>query len=408
MNLALARRLERSLKELNGQPLASVLPNAASGCPYCELGKQINSEVADPCFGGYSLISTSSYVEIRAGPARFTSSVTGPNGVPREERYRLLFESVQEGVFVSTPEGKLMDYNPAFASMLGYEVREEMRGIDIGKELFLSPEQRAAYSEEMARQGYLRNYEIALRRKDGRVVTLMENSFATRDAQGKIERYQGFLLDITEKKRVEEDMQRRNRELGALNAMATMATQTFDLDQILQDTLDWTTELYGQQCDILLLDTESGRVMRSGTSCHENRHEVLDGLRRLVEEELAEYIVRADSEVVTEQDLPRLPQPAQSWITQRGYESFVAVMMYSQRKTLGVLLISSPNRISSRRPTEILPSPSPASSEIPRKKCCSMRRRRMRMTTSAMRRSNCCRARKCRLSGGLSPGWRTS
>ncbi len=307
MNLALARRLGRSLKELIGQPLASVLPNAASDCPYCRLGKQINSEVCDPCFGGYSLISTSSYVEDQGGAGTVHIICDRTERRAAEERYRLLFESVQEGVFVSTPEGKLLDYNPAFATMLGYEVRKEMRGIDIGKDLFLSPEQRAAYSEEMASQGYLRNYEIALRRKDGQVVTLMENSFATRDAQGKIERYQGFLLDITEKKRVEEDMKRRNRELGALNAMATMATQTFDLDQILQDTLDWTTELYGQQCDILLLDTESGRVMRSGTSCHENRHEVLDGLRQLVEEELAEYIVRADSEVVTEQDLPRLP-----------------------------------------------------------------------------------------------------
>jgi two-component system NtrC family sensor kinase len=344
MNLALARRLERSLKELNGQPLASVLPNAEAGCPYCRLGKQINSEVADPCFGGYSLISTSSYVEDQGGAGTVHVICDRTERRAAEERYRLLFESVQEGVFVSTPEGKLLDYNPAFASMLGYEVREEMRGIDIGKALFLRPEQRAAYSEEMARLGSLRNYEIALRRKDGRVVTLMENSFATRDAQGKIERYQGFLLDITEKKRVEEDMKRRNRELGALNAMATMATQTFDLDQILQDTLDWTTELYGQQCDILLLDTESGRVMRSGTSCHENRHEVLEELRQLVEEELTEYIVRADSEVVTEQDLPRLPPAAQSWIARHGYESFVAVMMYSQRKTLGVLLISSPNK----------------------------------------------------------------
>jgi two-component system NtrC family sensor kinase len=344
MNLALARRLGRSPKELNGQPLASVLPNAASGCPYCLLGKQINSEVSDPCFGGYSLISTSSYVEDQgvAGTVHVICDRTERRAA--EERYRLLFESVQEGVFVSTPGGKLLDYNAAFASMLGYEVREEMRGIDIGKELFLSPEQRAAYSEDMERQGYLHNYEIALRRKDGRVVTLMENSFASRDAQGKIERYQGFLLDITEKKRAEEDMKRRNRELGALNAMATMATQTFDLDQILRNTLDWTTELYGQHCDILLLDTESGRVMRSGTSRCENRHEVLDGLRRLLEEDLADYIVRVHSEMVTEQDLARLPQAAQSWITQHGYESFVAVMMYSQRKTLGVLLISSPNK----------------------------------------------------------------
>ncbi len=189
----------------------------------------------------------------------------------------------------------------------------------------------------------MRNYEVMLRRKDGRIVTLMENSFATRDAQGSIERYQGFLVDITKKKRVEEEMQRRNRELAALNAMATIAARTFNLDQILQNTLHWTTELLAQQCDILLFDPDSGRVMRSETS-RENRQEECAELRNLVEEKLAGYIARAKSEIFTEQDLPRLPKPAQSWIVKRGYESFVAVMMYSRRKTLGILLISSQNK----------------------------------------------------------------
>jgi PAS domain S-box-containing protein len=345
LNQALARRLERPLMELINQPLASVLPNAQSGCPYCRLAKQIDDEVADPCFGGYSLISTSSYTEDQGGRIGIVHVISDrTERRAGEERYRQLFESVQEGVFASTPDGQLLDYNPAFASMLGYENREEMRGIDLGKELFLNPEHRAAYSADMARQGYLRNYEIALRRKDGRVVTLMENSFAVRDAQGKIERYQGFLVDITEKKRVEEDMRRRNRELGALNAMATIATQTFDLDEILQTTLRWTTELYAQHCDILLFDVESGHLMRSETS-REDRDAIREGLRCLVEDkELAEAIARAQGEILTEQDLPRLPEAAQSWIVNHGYESFLVIMMYSQRKTLGLLLISSPNK----------------------------------------------------------------
>ncbi len=55
----------------------------------------------------------------------------------------------------------------AFASMLGYEGREEMLDLDIGRELFLSPEQRATYSEEMARHDFLRNYEVALAARMG-------------------------------------------------------------------------------------------------------------------------------------------------------------------------------------------------------------------------------------------------
>ncbi len=345
MNRALAHRLGRSLPELIGQPLASVLPGAQLGCPYCELAQHTTGEVSDPCFGGYSLISTSAnYLEDqggRAGTVHVICDITERR--IGEQRYRLLFESVQEGVFVSTPEGRLVDCNRAFASMLGYAGREEMLDIDIGRELFLSREQRAAYSEDMARLGSMRNYEVMLRRKDGRIVTMMENSFATRDAQGNIERYQGFLVDITEKKRAEEEMRRRNRELAALNAMATTAAGTFNLDQILQNTLHWTTELLAQQCDILLFDPDSGCVMHSETN-RENRQEECAALRNLVEGHLAGYIARAQSEIFTEQDLPRLPEPAQSWIVKRGYESFVAVMMYSRRKPLGILLISSQNR----------------------------------------------------------------
>jgi two-component system NtrC family sensor kinase len=344
LNRALARRLGRTLMALTGEPLASVLPNAEHGCPYCQLAKQTDGEVADPCFGGYSLISTSSYVEDQGGVVGTVHIICDrTERRAGEERYRVLFESVQEGVFVSTPEGRLIDCNPAFISMLGYADRAEMLGVDIGKEIFLSAASRAAHSEKMEEQGYLRNYEVALRRKDGRVVAFMENSFATRDTQGKIERYQGFLVDITEKKRAEEDMQRRNRELGALNAMASLATRTFDLDEILQNTLYWITEIYGQYSEILLFDTDSGRVMRSETS-RENREEEREELRRLVEEELAEYFAQMQSELITEKDLPRLPTPAQEWIKKHGCESFVVVLMYSQRKTLGMLLISSPGK----------------------------------------------------------------
>jgi two-component system NtrC family sensor kinase len=339
LNTALARRLGRTAEDLTGVPMASVLPNAQEGCPYCRLVPGSSSEITDPCFGGYSLISTSSYVEDHGGKIGTVHIICDrTERRAAEERYRLLFESVQEGVFVSTPEGRLLDCNPAFAHMLGYASRAEIMSVDVGSTLFLDTEQRAAYSVEMERRSQLRNYEVALRRKDGSIVTLLENSFAIRDAQQKIERYQGFLLDITETKRAEEDMKRRNRELNALNAMATIATRTFDLDGILQNTLQRTTELFAQGCDILLFDLETGQLTRTETSRpHWDRAEI----RQLIEEELASFLSRAQSEVITEQDLSRLPMPAQRWIVTHGYQSFILVMMYSQRKTLGVFFITS-------------------------------------------------------------------
>jgi len=344
LNRALAHRLGRPLVELTGQPLAVALPNAILGCPYCRLTGESRDEAPDPCFGGYSLVSTSEYILDQAGQVGTVHIVCDRTEQrASEERYRKLFESVQEGVFVSTPQGRLVDCNPAFAAMLGYQGRTEMLGIDIGKELFLNAEQRAVYSKAMESQRSLRNYEVALRRKDGAVVTLLENSFATWDANGRIERYQGFLLDITEKKRADEEMHRRNRELGALNAMATIAARTFDLGEILNNTLQWTIELFDQDCDILLFDLETGQVMQS-VSHRQNQERAREGARGLMEEEFTRFVVLARPEIITEQDLPRLPQPAQSWFAQRGYESFTTVVMYSQHKTMGILFLGSANK----------------------------------------------------------------
>src|ERR1043166_3529689 len=90
----------------------------------------------------------------------------------------------------------------------------------------------------------------------------MESSFATRNPEGKIERYQGFLLDITEKKRAEDEIRRRNRELNALNAMAVIATQSFDLDEILNLTLRQVISLLAAETGSIYLSEEDDSTFR--------------------------------------------------------------------------------------------------------------------------------------------------
>src|SRR5207244_10965120 len=154
-----------------------------------------------------------------------------------EEKYRLLYEQVQAGLFVATQDGKLLDFNDAFVKMLGYSIREELMVLNIDVDLYAESEQRETFRREVEEHHHVHNFEVTLRKKDGTLLTAAESSFATRDAAGRIERYQGFLLDMTGKKRAEDELRRRNRELNALNAMAVIATQSFDLDEILHLTL---------------------------------------------------------------------------------------------------------------------------------------------------------------------------
>ena len=121
------QRLGRSPSDVVGKLCETVLPRRQgdwTGCPYCAQGDVDFVEGADPCFGGYSMVSTSSYSEQgtnQKGTIHVVRDTTDRRVA--EEKYRLLFEQVQEGLFVATPDGKLLDCNDAFVKMLGYATR---------------------------------------------------------------------------------------------------------------------------------------------------------------------------------------------------------------------------------------------------------------------------------------------
>src|SRR5207247_6248052 len=97
-------------------------------CPYSRWQEDGFYEGPDP-FGGFSVASTSTYVD-QGTKQRATIHVVRDITERRaaEEKYRSLFEQVQEGVFVTTPDGKLLDCNDAFVVMLGHSGLEELLG----------------------------------------------------------------------------------------------------------------------------------------------------------------------------------------------------------------------------------------------------------------------------------------
>jgi PAS domain S-box-containing protein len=136
----------------------------------------------DPCFGGQSVVSTSSYAE-QGGQQKGTIHVVHDTTARQvaEEKYRMLFEQAQEGVFVATLDGDLLDCNDAFVTMLGYGSRDELMALDMGSVLQPVPEEREAFRKEIEAHNYVRNFEITVRRKDGTLLTVAQSCFATRD-----------------------------------------------------------------------------------------------------------------------------------------------------------------------------------------------------------------------------------
>jgi PAS domain S-box-containing protein len=127
----------------------------------------------------------------------------------KERRFTELFETLQEGVYFSTPEGKLLDVNPTLVVMLGYGSKDELLALDPNG-LNFDRGQSPVLGRGADDRGGVRTREITLRRQDGTAAVCFDTSRAVWDAAGAIIRYQGTLTDVTEKRKME--MQLRQQE----------------------------------------------------------------------------------------------------------------------------------------------------------------------------------------------------
>ncbi len=120
-----------------------------------------------------------------------------------EEKYRLIFEESQDVIFVSSTDGRILDMNPAGLKLFGYSSLEEIKNVDISKELYKNPEEWLKYQEFIQKNGFVKDYELHLKKKDGSELIVLENSTAIYDTNKNIIGYRGILRDITEKKKLE-------------------------------------------------------------------------------------------------------------------------------------------------------------------------------------------------------------
>ena len=341
-NQVLLEQLGKAAADVIGSTCESALPHTFGewkGCPYCAMGADEEfTEGADACFGGFSVVSTSSYTE-QGSPQKGTIHVVRDITDRRsaEEKYRLLFDQVQEGVYVSDPTGKLIDCNDALVSMLGYSKREELLVLNLDSEICVDPKQRDAFRRDIEAHNYVRNFEVTLRRKDGTILLAIESSFATRDASGKIERYQGFVLDTTEKRRAEDEMRRRNRELNALNAMAVVAAQSFDLDEILNLTLRQVVTLFGAESGtVYLSDTDSPTYRRRAAWGPRSRDKMRPAEISFAEG-FGDLVVRSRAEVITAEYMPHLPPNIAEFLKSDADRSWIWVLFWGKDSPVGIM-----------------------------------------------------------------------
>ncbi len=134
-----------------------------------------------------------------------------------EHRYQSLFENAVEGVFQTTPDGRILLANPALARMLGYDSPAELvaKVTDIAEELYLDPSRRSEFEQRIEADGTVHAFETQLRRRDGSVIWVSENARAVRDDAGRLLYYEGTVEDVTARRNAEEAL-RESEERYAL------------------------------------------------------------------------------------------------------------------------------------------------------------------------------------------------
>ena len=123
-----------------------------------------------------------------------------------EESYRKLFETSIDGIYVTTPAGKLLNANPALARMMGYEAPEQLIASidDVARNVYVNPAARDEFQRLMRRDGMVREFEYQVRQRGGGILWLSDSATAVRDDKGEVVRYEGNVRDITDQKRAED------------------------------------------------------------------------------------------------------------------------------------------------------------------------------------------------------------
>src|SRR5712692_4499230 len=177
-----------------------------------------------------------------------------------EARFTELFESLQEGIYITTPDGTIVEVNPALVRMLGYDSKEELLKRRV-PEIFVDQADRKIVQEQIERQPMIQGREITLIRKDGGSIVCLNTATAVRDNAGCVVRYQGSLMDITERREME-------RRLHQQQEFARRLVDSFpDLILVLDAASRYT--FVSPRCkEVLGYDVEDAQSMKFGDRTH--------------------------------------------------------------------------------------------------------------------------------------------
>lgn len=132
-----------------------------------------------------------------------------------EEKYRNIYDNAIEGIFQISMEGEYMKANKALATMLGYDSPEAIANSikPLDYQLWANPDEKIAYTALLNNQDVVVEFECHFKRIDGEIIWISLNTKIVRDEFGNKLYYEGFIIDITDRKKNELTIQKKIEQL---------------------------------------------------------------------------------------------------------------------------------------------------------------------------------------------------
>ena len=166
-----------------------------------------------------------------------------------EKKYRAIFDGALEGIFQTALDGTPLAANPALARMLGYESPREMLSLikNVGQDIWVDSDERYRYIQRIKENGDVAvlGYECRFKRKDGSVIWVSLNGRLVRNTDGDPLHYEGFITDVTERKRAEESLRESGDILNEAQLLGSLGFYVLDIPSGVWTSSDVMDGIFG-------------------------------------------------------------------------------------------------------------------------------------------------------------------
>jgi PAS domain S-box-containing protein len=261
-----------------------------------------------------------------------------------EERYRTLVENIPIGVYRTTPgpQGQFLLANSTFLKMFGFDSEKELEQVAVA-DLYADPADRQAFSEMLLERGSVQGVELKLKNKEGTLWGLVTARVSHEGSSGEVSYFDCSIQDITERKQIEAELERRLSETLLLNRVMAAASSALEPDAVLRIMCEELAHAFNlPQAAFALLDADRAHLTVVAEYRAEGRPSALGVVIPITDNEATQYVLerRAPLAIHDAQTDPR-QAVIHDLEKQRGVVSLLIVPVTTRDQVLGTLGLDS-------------------------------------------------------------------